>query len=392
MRSLKYVNYLKDKFEKIIIITEDFSTISSKYKYDSNLLDGDSKITTLNIKSYLGPYSFENKSKYSINYVLGSILIRLFRSSGADWVFPLYKTFNKIIKDYEIKYILHTGSPFIPMISTALFSKLYGIKYILDYRDPWTQNPRGLKTGVYSKIIFNTLEKYVNKNSITIIGIGKEILNLICNNKYNRKLVIKNLPDKFYVRQFMEDSLCSMQLKFKYNITISGTIYKECDPSPILNAINHLPLEIKKDVCLNYCGLSSSLFNKFCEDYDINIKNHGYISKKDATSLVCSSNILISLNYNSNLGNFSSANCLITTKVFDYLLSGKPVINVGLKDSELCQFIDSIGYQSFFTFDYNDSHQISTKILSILKNNKISSCQVNFPLFGSDNSFDKIFN
>jgi hypothetical protein len=77
---------------------------------------------------------------------IGRVYRRLARDFGVDngigWIKPAEKACSKL-RPGEIDLIFATGSPFSSFRLAKRLSKRLGCPYILDYRDPWTENPHG---------------------------------------------------------------------------------------------------------------------------------------------------------------------------------------------------------------------------------------------------------
>ena len=81
----------------------------------------------------------------------------------------------------------------------------------------------------------------------------------------------------------------------------------------------------------------------------------------------------------------------MTTKVFDYFLSGKPIVNIGPPGAELNLFAKRIGYTEFYSFEYRQDYELAEFILKVLRDlanfRKRTVC-VEMPEFS--NSFELI--
>jgi hypothetical protein len=61
------------------------------------------------------------------------------------WMFKALPKLMKLVKEKKVNYVFITGSPFSLMIAGYILKKLFKIKLVLDFRDPWSTGPNAKK-------------------------------------------------------------------------------------------------------------------------------------------------------------------------------------------------------------------------------------------------------
>jgi len=115
-----------------------------------------------------------------------------------------------------------------------------------------------------------------------------------------------------------------------------------------------MPKELHDKVIVHYYGSTSNIVvNDFRKQGMLNyLIDHGFVNKLEAIQAVKKADLLLSLVFDKPLDKQNPVNGIMTTKVFDYFLSGKPIINIGPPMADLNLFAEKIGYTEFHSFQY----------------------------------------
>jgi hypothetical protein len=174
-----------------------------------------------------------------------------------------------------------------------------------------------------------------------------------------------NTPDELYTRWFQQQDTLAVDKSFDplcLNIVLTGTIYMECTCKILIIALKLMPPVLRSRVRIHYFGASAKLIEGDFNDAGLReyFLDYGYVSKSVAIAAVKSADVLLSLVYDKENSRDSSAVLgLMTTKVFDYLLSGKPIINIGPLLSDVCILARESDYSEFHNFDLNQTNELS---------------------------------
>jgi hypothetical protein len=343
------------------------------------------------------PWFVSNKGNYllfTLQRALRTVMARLFCSSGFDWVIPVARTLQRLCSATTIELIISTGGPFVPFPVVGRIAGKLKIPCILDYRDLWSQNPRTPFGRSFRYMVRRTLERYANKRSTIITTVSEGCKRAIVKaHPFAHVRTLLNTPDKIYVKWFFEQSITLFDSQC-LNIVLTGTIYRECTCRLLVDSINKLPSVIRSKVRLHYFGGNSNLIRPEFESGDIseNLKSYGVVSKSEAVAAVRGADILLSLVFDQNQGlNSDEVFGVMTTKIFDYFLSGKPIINIGPIGADVARLARDIGYSEFHNF-YVDQEEKLKDLIGLACDNLVlfrsRKSIANLPDFKYD--FDRI--
>lgn len=403
-RAAKIAKQLLLNNQKVTIFTIELTDIPAKnldLDFNKDLLS----YPNLNIiRVPISKFGYEDSS--SVNFLVriySGFLTRLFCSNGLFWYKNLKISILDFLKSNQVNYLILTGSPFITFRLGPLLRKKYNVEYVLDYRDLWTQNPRAPYFLFSRYLIKNLVEKKIINSAKAIItvsdGCAESLKGMIKNTKV-QVYVCRNLPSREYLNFFKkiqnENDNDNNVKNTDFRLVIVGTVYTNCTLKPILKALKGLSKNILENrLLILYYGQSSSLLSKEIDYYGFTkyFKNFGFVSKKDSINAILSANLLVSLVDDGKNNASSSVRGLMTTKIFDYFLSGLPIINIAPIKSDISIFASEISYKNFYSFDANDTSGILLFLENQILKREINENQFNnayFPLFNLE--FDNVIN
>lgn len=299
--------------------------------------------------------------------IVYSALNRFFGDTGWTMAYGLYAEFIKR-KHLEPKLIFASGSPFLNFYSVWKFSTKHNVDYILDYRDLWTKNPHSSSVNIISSIITTYVENKVNKNALCITTVSKGCKEVL--EKYNRCYVLYNYPDVEYVDYVKSFKTESKKADNIFKIVYTGSLYKRGGLDIIAKSVNALPEMYKNKVEFHYYGYSSSqaldVF-KSCGLESIFI-DHKNVSKDNVLKAIHDADLLVSLVYDTEYSPDISVRGIMSTKIFDYLISNSNIINIGPKDNELTLFLKEKKFDGVFTFNATELDAIVEHIKYLIEN------------------------
>lgn len=375
-RALRMARVLLECFEFVYVITLPTDKLTENYideEFGKDVLCNP-RLRIIYIAQILDGYGIATLPKYTHRFV-GALLNRVLCSPGIDWVQSVAKVLLHVGDANPISIVVSTGGPFIPFLAVTKFCSDRNIPCILDYRDLWSQNPRAPYAQIFRYFVQRKIEYKVNScaSVITTVSDGCSNSILLGQPELNVRTLL-NTPDEYYLIWFNQQSVESIKSKFKpsyLNIVLTGTVYQECTCKILLNAMKMLPLELSERIKFSYFGSSSNLIEiEFNEaGFHNNFTNFGYVNKSEAITAVRSADILLSLVYDKEINlETNSVLGIMTTKVFDYFLSGKPIINIGPSNADICILASNCGYTEFHNFDYTEINQLAVYLSSILRN------------------------
>ena len=277
------------------------------------------------------PKNLAGKIKYQFWKMVLSLYSRgtIFERS-IFWKKELNKTITKLIQTKEINNVIVSVPPFrLAFYAHLVKKKIPNINFIVDYRDPWTDN----KTFHGFKDITNSRLQNEKKMEQEVLNIADHIFtvsdkmteDLKKRSKYPAK--ISTLPNGFDPRDIpiFKNNLSELKEQKRIELIYAGTLYNNLEYifRPLLSYL----FELKKTNINLYNSISFKFYgihNKELKEI-INHIDSSAISIHDPVSLVEIQQII----QNSTFGVLMSApdhSFAFNTKFYEYLSNNKPIL------------------------------------------------------------------
>jgi hypothetical protein len=217
-----------------------------------------------------------------------------------------------------------SSSPFpTTHIVAAELKKEFGLGWIADFRDPWTQNhnyPFGaLRKNVEEKLEVSTLKYADVMTAATPVNARKQ------EELHQRSAIL--ITNGFDPEDFNKSLL---PLRQTFTITYTGSIYPgKQNPEKLLMALKSLLAEKKitrENVEVRFYGQPYSWLKKKILEYGLNdmVRLCGLISRQESIERQRESHLLLLLNWEDQ-----EERGVYTSKVFEYLSSQRPILVTG---------------------------------------------------------------
>ncbi len=108
---------------------------------------------------------------YVANTGRGPAFKKLFKDPGLTWRNDL-SAFIHQLPTFDFDIVLISGGPFMHFQVGVLLKKKYGCKLVLDYRDPFANNPRFLRESGIKKWLKTRMEKRFNRNADLVLTVN----------------------------------------------------------------------------------------------------------------------------------------------------------------------------------------------------------------------------
>lgn len=383
-RWVKFVKYLRQtNWEPIVFTPEN----PERPSIDSSLLKDippDIKVIKNNIwepykiyKRFTGrkksdkiqtAFLSENKSttgfleKVSI-WIRGNLFIP---DARKYWINPSVKKLTEFLKENPVEVIVTTGPPHSAHMIGLLLKRKIGIPWLADFRDPWTNIDyyKDLKLSKRADKIHHRLEKKVleNADEVTVIspGMAKEF-----NNIFPKKYSV--IPNG-YDAEDIKNKKSSDSAKGKFSLAHIGSLTKTRNPFNLWKAIKQLVdenPEFASDLEIHNIGkldinVADSLKNIGLNKY---LRLTNYLSHDKVILEQQKATLLLLL-----INDTPNAKLILTGKIFEYLVSGTPIICIAPPDGDAAYVINETSCGS--TYSFNEVDKLKSDLRAYYRNLK----------------------
>ena len=261
------------------------------------------------------------------------------------WVKPSVNYLKKYIQENNIDTIVTSGPPHSLHLIGLQLKKDLNIKWLADFRDPWTTigYHKSLKLSAYAEKKHKQLEHQVLNTADTIIVTSKTTK--------TEFQAITSKPIEVITNGYDVEKVAKQSLDEKFTLAHIGSFLSERNPRILWKALKELVKEnpdFKNDFQLKLIGaISQEVLDAISEfklqDYVLNL---GYVSHQEAVEHQRKSQVLLLIEINSE-----ETKSIIPGKLFEYMVSERPIIAIGPEDSDFAEIITSTNTGVFFMYD-----------------------------------------
>jgi len=277
------------------------------------------------------------------------------------WIKPSVKFLSAYLNDNHIDAIITTGPPHsIHLIGLELKKKL-GIKWISDFRDPWTEIDYFQQLPLTKKATkkHQDLEQEVLINSDMVVVVGETMKDKFLKHT-NRIEVLTNGFDTI-------EDLSTQKLDEKFSITHVGLMNSDRNPTilwEVLNEISNTNLNFKNDLRIKLIGKLDDAVIQDLKVFDHNtIETIPYLDHKDVSKYQASSQVLLL-----SINEVPSAKGIITGKIFEYLQAKRPILAIGPEDGDAAMILKNTNAGTIIGF--KNKTVLKAAILNLYKDYK----------------------
>lgn len=378
-RWLKFVKYLPDfNVQPIVYIPENPTypiidnglqsevsdkaiILKNKIKEPYGLASFFGKNKTKKISSGIIPnqkkQSFVEKT---LLWVRGNIFIP---DARFLWVKPSVRYLKKYIEENQIDTIVTSGPPHSLHLIGLELKKELNVKWFADFRDPWTTigYHKALKLSSYADKKHKALEKEVLTTADTIIVTSKTTK--------TEFQAITSQPIEVITNGYDVEKVTKQPLDEKFTLAHIGSFLSDRNPKILWQALQELTQEnsdFKNDFQLKLLGATSQEVLDTITEFQLGdyVSNLGYVSHQEAVEHQRKSQVLLLIEINSE-----DTKSIIPGKVFEYIVSERPIIAIGPQGSDFAEIITSTNTGVFFTYDEKEKlKNVLLKYYELYKN------------------------
>lgn len=370
-RWLKFVKYLPDfGIEPVVYIPEN----PTYPLIDEGLQSEVNPVATIIKQRIIEPYSWAQAfSKGKATKISSGIIPDKKKQSAMEkfmlwvrgnvfvpdarvlWVKPSVAYLSKYIQENDIDIIVTTGPPHsLHLIGLALKQKL-GVKWLADFRDPWT-------TIGYHKALNLTVSAEKKHKQLESEVLNTADMVLVTSPTTKKEFeALTTKPIEVITNGYDVEKITKEPLDEKFTLAHIGSFLSERNPRILWKALAELIREnpeFKAKFELKLIGAVSqevlTAINEFkLADY---LNNLGYVSHDEAVAQQRKSQVLLLVEIDSE-----ETKCIIPGKLFEYMVSERPIIAIGPEEADFASIIRSTNTGLFVT--YTEKERLKQAIL-----------------------------
>jgi glycosyltransferase involved in cell wall biosynthesis len=339
-------NLVKEVSDKAIILKQK---IFEPYQLASFLSKNKTKKISSGIIPNQKKQSFLDKT---FLWIRGNLFIP---DARVFWVKPSVAYLEKYILDNDIDTIVTSGPPHsLHLIGLELKQKL-DLKWFADFRDPWTTigYHKSLRLSSFASKKHKALEHQVLNTADTIIVTSKTTK--------TEFQAITTKPIAVITNGYDTEQVEKQTLDTKFSLAHIGSFLSERNPSILWESLIELTHEIpdfKSHLEIKLIGAVSQEVLETISQFGLKpyLNNLGYVSHTEAIAHQRKSQVLLLIEINSE-----DTKSIIPGKLFEYMVSNRPIIAIGPKDSDFAEIITNTNTGVFF--DYSEKVKLKSVIL-----------------------------
>ena len=384
-RWLKFVKYLPDfNVQPIVYVPENptYPIIDNGLQsevWDNAIILKNKIVEPYGLASFFGKNKTKkissgiipNKKKQSflektLLWVRGNLFIP---DARFLWVKPSVTYLKKYIQENDIDTIVTSGPPHSLHLIGLQLKKELTIKWLADFRDPWTTigYHKALKLSSYAEKKHKDLEKEVLNSADTIIVTSKTTK--------TEFQVITSRPIEVITNGYDIEHVEKQPLDNKFSLAHIGSFLSERNPRILWQALQELVTEnetFKNDFQLKLIGATSQEVLDTISEFELTnyVLNLGYVSHQKAVEHQRKSQVLLLIEINSD-----ETKSIIPGKLFEYMISERPIIAIGPEGSDFAEIITSTNTGVFFTYDKKE--ELKAVLLNYYKLYQKNNLKVN---------------
>jgi glycosyltransferase involved in cell wall biosynthesis len=285
------------------------------------------------------------------------------------WIKPSARFLKAYITNNNIRYLISSGPPHsMHLIALELKKTFPHLKWIADFRDPWTN------IDFYSKLMLTPgadkkhkrLEAQVLLNSDLVLSIGQHM-------SEEFKAIYLNhggkTPDKFKVitnGYDEEDVLVKVENKDEaFSLAHIGTLVKDRNPEVLWRVLGKLVkenAELKSKLQIKLVGKVDLFVKERLAAHQLSayVKYIEYLPHAEVIREQQKSKVLLLL-----VNNTPNAKGILTGKFFEYMASGSPVLAIGPVDGELAGILRET--DCGFISGFEDENTLKQHLLQLFR-------------------------
>ena len=275
------------------------------------------------VKKQLGMKTHKNK-KSIIDHVLDLLSeVIAYPDPQKGWYEYAVDAGSKILKNENINAMISSSKPETCHLIASRLKIEYGIPWIADLRDLWTQN-HYYPYGPIRKFIERRLEIKTLSKADALVTVSKNLAKTL--EMLHKGRQVYSVPNGFDP----DEVATSVNLANKFTITHTGSLYQgKRDPAKLFKALHDLISEERvsqNDLEIRFYGPEEDWLENDIKSYGLEdiVKVYGVVPREIALEKQRESQVLLLL-----LWDHPEEIGVYTGKIFEYLAAQRPILAIG---------------------------------------------------------------
>lgn len=377
-RWLKFVKYLQEYGIEPVVYTVD----NARYlKEDKTLLDDVPRNTKVLKHSIWEPtdllfWKKKKSQKSGISNISQNRFLSFIRGNffipdpKVFWVNSSVKFLQKYLNSNKVDAIISTGPPHSMHLIAQKLHKKNKLKWIADFRDPWTDlyYNNDFSEQSFAKKKNKILEKLVLKNADCVLTVSESLKEQFSINARRVEVITNGYDNEI---RSAEDTV----LDKLFTISYIGLLPKQSNPKLFFKVLQELCSQnedFKNDLKLNFIGdISDDVRVEVLKNnLEKNTSFKGYVDHEKAIEFQNKAQVLLLL-----IPNIEKSKGILTGKLFEYLIAKRPILAIGPEDGDLSEILKET--DSGILIDFSNREQLSSEILKFYHQYKKGNLKVN---------------
>ncbi len=275
------------------------------------------------------------------------------------WIKPSVNYLSTYIRDYDIDTIITTGPPHsLHLIGEQLKSRC-NIKWIADFRDPWTT------IGYHKKLKLLPMAKKKHKFLESKVLNAADTIVVTSNNTKQNFLSLTEKPIEVITNGYDYESVGKVDLDTKFSLAHIGSLLSDRNPEVLWKILEELVTTNKifaSMLQLNFVGSVSKEVLRSIEEHNLSqyVNLIGYVPHTEAIKHQKKSQVLLLIEIDSE-----ETKCIIPGKLFEYMVSSRPILAIGPKGSDVYDILRATNTGNYFL--YSDQDVIKEAVLDMFQ-------------------------
>lgn len=379
-RNLKYAKYLPEfGWTSSVVTVKDITY----YVYDESLLAELDHRTTISRTESIDPFRLsrmiipvkkqnDSNTKGVVHHPVfkqNGLMVRVYQrlrdvlafpDATTGWIPFAYRKGLELIRKQKIDVILAGYNTVSNVLTAYMLWKATGIPYVLDFRDGWTDDPALPCPTRLHRWGHALLERKVVGNASAVTVYGDFLAGRFVERYPWLNGRVHTLPNGFDPND-LEHAAPVQRFPGKHRIVYMGSLYAHHEPNfqALLEAVKQLPEGLKDHLEILFVGQAFAGAHEMVRavGLDKQITFVGYLSHGEALGYLASADAGL-------LFVKPGDTTMVTGKVFEYLMVGRPIIACVAADGACADVLRQAGHDRWITPPADS--QCLTKVLCVL--------------------------